>query len=134
MIGALAALLSRNGLIAAGAVTTVTLTGAGGYLSGTGQTRAPVIPVHVPPPVTKNQPVTPVETSPTILIRRPPPPPPPPPPPAPPPPPPHPPPPPRGAAPPPPHPPPPPRPPPAWTPPPRGAPTSPPPPPAPGHP
>src|SRR5262249_62023079 len=72
MIGALAALLSRNGLIAAGAVTTVTLTGAGGYLSGTGQTRAPVIQVHVPPPVTKIQRVTVVKPSRTIIIRRPP--------------------------------------------------------------
>src|SRR5262249_59698147 len=70
MIGALAALLSRNGLIAAGAVTTVTLTGAGGYLSGTGQTRAPVIQVHVPPPVTKIQRVTVVKPSRTIIIRQ----------------------------------------------------------------
>src|SRR5262245_41794458 len=71
MIGPLALLLSRNGLIAAGSAAAVTLTGAGGYLSGTGQAHTPVIQVHVPPPVTKSQRVTVVKPSHTIIIRRP---------------------------------------------------------------
>ena len=71
MIGPLALLLSRNGLIAAGAVTTVTLTGAGGYLSGIGQARPPVVRVAVPPPVTKVQRFTVVKPSRTIIIRQP---------------------------------------------------------------
>jgi len=71
MIGPLAVLLSRNGLIAAGSAAAVTLTGAGGYLSGIGQTRAPVVRVAVPAPVTKVQRVTVVKPSHTIIIRQP---------------------------------------------------------------
>jgi|SRR5215470_17468848 len=71
MIGPLAVLLSRNGLIAAGSAAAVTLTGAGGYLSGIGHTSPPVVRVAVPPPVTKVHRVTVVKPSRTIIIRRP---------------------------------------------------------------
>src|SRR5262249_56312035 len=76
MIGPLALLLSRTGLIAAGSAAAVTLTGAGGYLSGTGQARAPIVRVAVPAPVTKVQRFTVVKPSRTIIIPPPPPPPP----------------------------------------------------------
>src|SRR5215475_15955316 len=71
MIGPLALLLSRNGLIAAGSAAAVTLTGAGGYLSGIGRTPPPVVHVAVPAPVTKIQRVTVVKPSRTIIIRQP---------------------------------------------------------------
>ena len=71
MIGPLALLLSRNGLIAAGSAAAVTLTGAGGYLSGIGHTGPPVVRVAVPPPVTKVQRFTVVKPSRTIIIRQP---------------------------------------------------------------
>src|SRR5215468_5068058 len=70
MIGPLAFLLSKNGLIAAGAVTTVTLTGAGGYLSGAGQSGSPAVRVVVPAPVTKIQRVTVVKPVRTVIIRQ----------------------------------------------------------------
>jgi hypothetical protein len=66
-------LLSRKFLVAAGSVATVTLTGAGGYLSGFGahQPPAPQIHIRLPRPTTTTEQVTIIKPVRTVIVRGP---------------------------------------------------------------